>query len=264
MDLFREAGNQDGVNACRHNIGFLELRAGNFDKARQLFELNLAGQQVDTVDMSLNLINLGTLARIRGEWQASRNYYLRVQAVGERFGANMYLSYSNYFLGILATVQRDLNQAQMYFESTLKADWLQVSPLACGFMGGWLGYILVLLGNHTDAQKLLNASLESTAEFINQNQIPEYFGAAYIMEGKARLELMDGRAERAAQLFGASWTRREQEYYLLTEFERPDYEAAIAEARSATGDAAFEAAFIKGQDMTLKEAVEFALQEYDR
>jgi hypothetical protein len=171
----------------------------------------------------------------------------------------MYSSYAYFFLGGLAGGQRDLTQARMYFEKLLKARWLQVNPLARGFFGGFLGCYHVLLGNNMDAQKLLTASLESAAEFISQDQIPEYFTVGHILEGKARLELSDGRAERAAQIFGASWTRREQETFPLTEFERPDYEAAIAEARSATGDAAFEAAFIKGQAMTLKEAVEFAL-----
>jgi hypothetical protein len=171
----------------------------------------------------------------------------------------MYLSYSDLFLGVLAMVVGDLNQSQIYFEDLLKAGWLQVNPLARGLMGGWLGYIHVLLGNHVDAQNLLNASLESAAEFISQDQIPEYFGVAYILEGKARLELIDGRAERAAQLFGASWTRREKETYLLTEFERPDYEATIAQARSAIGDVAFDEAFAKGQAMTLKQSIEYTV-----
>jgi hypothetical protein len=72
---------------------------------------------------------------------------------------------------------------------------------------------------------------------------------------------MDGQAERAAQFFGAAWTQREKDDYLpLTEFERPDYEAAIAEARSAIGDAAFDAAFAKGQAMTIEQVLKFALE----
>jgi predicted ATPase/class 3 adenylate cyclase len=260
LGLYREAGDQDGINICLHNIGFMEMMEGNFDKARQFFEQSLAGMQTDTFDNTLTLLLLGWLARIRGEWQVSRDYYLRAEAICERVGSDMYLSYCNLFLGILTLVQRDLNQAQIYFENLLKANWLQVNLLARGFFGGFLGYIHVLLENHIDAQKLLNASLESAAEFIDQAQIPEYFHVWSILEGKARLELSDGRAERAAQFFGASWTRREQETYLLTEFERPDYEAAIAQARSAIGDTAFDAAFAKGQAMSLEESIQFALE----
>jgi hypothetical protein len=80
-----------------------------------------------------------------------------------------------------------------------------------------------------------------------------------LFDGKARLELMNGRAVKAARLFGAAWTRREIENYPLTEFERPDYEAAIAEVRSAIGEASFDEAFAKGQTMTLEQAIEFAL-----
>jgi predicted ATPase/class 3 adenylate cyclase len=259
LDLYREAGDQDGVNICLNDMGYMEMMEGNFDKARQLLEQSLAGQKAGTFSTSITLLNLGWLAMGCGEWQVSRDYYLRVQAICEHFGSDMGLSYSNLHLGILAAVQRDLTQAQIYFENLLKANWLQVNPLARGFMGGGLGYIHVLLGNNADATKLLNASLESAAEFITQDQIPEYFGVAHILEGKARLESSDGRAERVAQLFGVSWTRREKEHYPLTEFERPDYEAVIAQARSAIGDIAFEAAFAKGQEMTLEEAVAFAL-----
>jgi hypothetical protein len=69
-----------------------------------------------------------------------------------------------------------------------------------------------------------------------------------------------GRRGRAAQLFGAVWTARERDDYPVTEFERPDYEAAIANARSAIGDAAFDEAFAKGQAMTVEQILAFALE----
>ena len=60
------------------------------------------------------------------------------------------------------------------------------------------------------------------------------------------MELADGRAERAPELLGASWTQREKEDYPLSETERPDYEAVLNEARSALGESNFAAAFAKG------------------
>ena len=111
---------------------------------------------------------------------------------------------------------------------------------------------------------MLNQSLEAMAEFIDQGQTSEsLFWGWLVIEGKARLELMDRRAERTAQLFGASWTRREKDDDLLTEFERPDYEAAIAEARSAIGNAAFDEAFAKGKAMTFEQVVRFALEDQE-
>jgi hypothetical protein len=125
---------------------------------------------------------------------------------------------------------------------------------------GYLGYIELLSGNKKEAQRLLNDSLDAALEYLGQSSL--LFGVDSegwaLLDGKARLELEDGRTERAARLFGAAWDKTEG---IITEAERPDYEACIAEIRSALGDAAFEETFHKGQAMNIKEALEFALAE---
>jgi hypothetical protein len=78
-------------------------------------------------------------------------------------------------------------------------------------------------------------------------QIPGTDGYSKAIEGKARLEHMAGRMQHAAGLFGMAWMLREKDNYPLTELERPDYEAAIAGARAAIGDKAFDEAFAKAR-----------------
>jgi hypothetical protein len=82
-----------------------------------------------------------------------------------------------------------------------------------------------------------------------------------LFEGQALLELMEGRMERAAQLLGVSWTQREKDDYPLTEYERPNYETNITETKAALGEAAFDQAFEKGRKMSVRQALEFALEK---
>ncbi len=260
LDLFRETGDRSGISACLNNLGNQERAEKNFDKARQLYEQSMDFEDVDSYGASITLRNLGNLARISGNWKTSKDDYLRALAICERLGAEAGISWVNLYLGALGMVQRKLNEARLYFESAMKASWLQANPLVRDLMGGYLGFVYLLLGNIKEGQSMLTSSLMSAIEILNEN--PEFEIIFWPqLEGQARLELMDGRADRAAQLFGASWTRREQETYPLTEFERPDYEAVIAEARPAIGDAAFDEAFAKGQAMTLEQAIAYALEK---
>jgi predicted ATPase/class 3 adenylate cyclase len=258
--LYREANDVKGISTCLNGLGSDAKAEKDFEKARQLYEQSLAANPTPNAwGAAMTLYNLGNLAKIRGDWQGSKDYYLRALEICERLGAEAGISYAQGFLGMLAIMRRELDEAKTHFESYLKASWVQANPIWGRVMGGFLGYVHLLMGNKLDAQRLLNHSLESAVEYAHQSS--NFSDSHFILEGKARLELMDGRAERAAQLFGAAWAGREKDDYPLTEFERPDYEAAIAEARSAIGDAAFDDAFAKGQAMTIEQTIIFALEE---
>ena len=100
------------------------------------------------------------------------------------------------------------------------------------------------------------------AEFNDQNPTRDFYEFWFIIEGIARLELLGGRAERSAVIFGINWTWRQKDDSALTDAERPDYESAIAESRSAIRAAAFDRAFTKGQEMTYGDALRFALNKF--
>ena len=259
MALFRETADQEGIARCLGSLGNIAWAEKNFEKARQLYEQSLASLEPDTFAVAMVLNNLGSLARIRGDWPAARDYYLRSREICERLGAEAGVAFADMFLGKLATVRRELDEARAHFERHANDSWLQASPNYRAMLGIYLGYIYLLLGNKLEAQQILNQVLEAAAESIDQ--IPDIADGWLVIEGKARLELMAGRAERAAQLFGAAWTWREKNNDLLTEFERPDYEAALASARSAIGGIAFDEAFAKGQTMTIEHILAFASEE---
>jgi tetratricopeptide (TPR) repeat protein len=257
LALFRETGDRAGMSECLKNMGDLEFSQKNLEHARQYYEQSLAIVEVETFYTSITLNNLGELERMGGNRQASSDYYLRARQICERLGAEAGVSYANMFLGRLALEQRDLPQALAYFDSALKAGWVQQNPLYKGLVCGISGYVYLLVGDRVKAQRLLQQSLEASAESLMIS--PDLLDCWFIFEGKARLELSDANAERAARLFGAASTQRIKDDYPLTEFERPGYDAAITEARAEIGDAAFEQAFANGQAMTIAQVIQFAL-----
>jgi len=261
LALFQQSGDKMGAMGSLHNLGNVAWMEKDFEQARQIYEQVLReGTEPGSFGHSMVLNNLGSLARIRGDWQESKEFYLRSLEICEKLEAEAGISYAKWFLGKLALAQCDLVTAQTYLESAKKASWVSANPFIQAYYTGILGYIQVLSGNRKEAQSMLKATLVSAEEFIRTRceKIDETWS---LFEGQARLELMDGRAERAAQLLGVSWTQRESDDYPLTEFERPDYEVAVTKARQAIGDVSFDAAFAKGQKMSVLQAIEFALKD---
>ena len=200
LNLFRQAGDPDGIGRCLNNLGNMEKEEKHYERARQLYEESLVGAPAVSFGTSLCFINLGDLARIRGDWQASLDYYLRSpREICIRLGAEAGISYADAGLCILALVQRDLDGARENFGRYLKASWLSAFPYHA-ILDGFLGYVNLLAGLKIDAQPILNLAMEDLEELLDQN--PYFPEGCFLLDGKARLVLENGQAESATQLFG--------------------------------------------------------------
>ena len=259
LALFREMNDQAGISNVLNNLGGIAESEGNYESARQLYEESFGLEESVSFGTSMTLLNLGRIARKRGDWEESHAYFLRARGICEKLDMETGISYADYFLGVLALALGKLDEAQTYIETSKKASWLQQSPLFSGIIEGLMGYILLRKNQVEQARPLLNLGLQSVAGFLNQGTDP--WADIQITEGKARLELIDNRLERAAHLFGVSWSARLSDEFPLTEFERPDYEARINTIRARLGDDVFNDLFEKGKAMPLKDAIAFALEE---
>ena len=259
LALFREIGDRGGISESLKVWGEAELAQQNHELARQLLEQSLAAVEVETYQTTVTLNTLAIIESDRRNYQTARDYFQRAREMSQRIGSDTAFSFTDIHLSHLALQQGELMESIGYCESALKAKWIQTNLVFRGCMCGGLGYVYGLLDNNPEARRRLSQSLEAAVEALAQGltlMLP-----CLPIEGQAYLELADGRAKRAAQLFGAASTLREKEDYRRNEFERPFYEAAIAETRAAIGGDAFDALFKKGQAMTIEEAVAFAIQQ---
>ncbi len=92
-------------------------------------------------------------------------------------------------------------------------------------------------------------------------QLKDKIGTFYSLIGAAGVAVLQGRPARAARLFGACEALRKAIGHPAQPLERVnyDYEDFLATTRGALGEAAFEAAFSKGQAMSPEQAIEYAL-----
>jgi hypothetical protein len=117
-----------------------------------------------------------------------------------------------------------------------------------------LGSIQCELGNYGRASGFFGESLQL---------IWLYVGRAYetvsCLEGLARVAAMQGQAERAATLLGASAALREETGTPLSPVTRADHDHASEAAYEALGEQAFEAAWAAGNGMPFEESIAAAL-----
>ncbi|MBI3163892.1 MAG: tetratricopeptide repeat protein [Chloroflexi bacterium] len=259
LSLFLEAGEKDGLTRVYNNLAGLETSAKNHEQARQLLEKSLACAEPNSWVAAIILNNLGALEREVENWEQSRQYYLRARETSQRIGSETGISVADLCLAALDLALGNLKEARAGFEKGFNAAWIRANPLQAGLEEGVLAYIDLLMGGEKDARQKMRRSLEAAAEFVAQT--PHLFLPWMPLEGRARLDTLDGRMERAAQLFGAAWTQRGNDGRPLSEFERPDYETRVDAVRNALGDETFHQLFDKGKTMTLKDAIALALEE---
>jgi tetratricopeptide (TPR) repeat protein len=258
LPIFQSENHSYGISRVLNSLGNIAWSEKNFEKARELYDESLIYDSEDRNTWG-TLINLGSLAKIQGSWEESRKYYIRARETGERLNSETVIAASTLFLATLDLALRKLDEARKGFESGLKAAAYNANLFFPSIGEGILAYIDFLMGNQKDVKQRLKQGLEASLEYLEQS--PNMPSPWIIIEGQARLDVMEGHMQRAAQLFGTSWVQRDVDDSPLTEFERSDYEACIVTIRSVLGDDAYNKAFEKGKAMTLKGAIAYALEE---
>ena len=81
------------------------------------------------------------------------------------------------------------------------------------------------------------------------------------LEGLARVTVAQERRERAAWLCGAAAALREDKGWPLPPAKRDEHERIVAAACRALGEEAFEAAWARGHELSLEEAITNTLRK---
>ena len=86
-------------------------------------------------------------------------------------------------------------------------------------------------------------------------------GIARSLESFAALAVAEGKLERAARLYGAMETAHELMRFVVSPAERAEREYGMNSARAELGEDVFTNEYEEGKELTLDEAVGFALGE---
>ena len=297
LTIRRQLGNQRGIAATLNNLGNVARDQGDYAGARALYEESLTiyqqlGDQGSIADL---LTNLGIVAFYQGDYAGTRALYEESLTIYRQLGNQGRIADALGNLGLVASEQGDYAGARALHEESLTIKRRQLGnqrSIAATLMN--LGNVVQAQGDYAGARALFEESLTILRPLGEQQFLAnaldnlgdvaseqgEYAGARALyeesltiyrqlgdqrgiaegLEGMAGVAQGQGRPGRAARLGAAASALRESIGSPLPPGEQEKFDKHVSSTRAALGDDAFTQAWNAGLAMTLKQAVDFALE----
>jgi tetratricopeptide (TPR) repeat protein len=218
----RDIGDKEGIAISLGNLGVIAAEQGDFTAARALYNQSLTLQHEigDRSGAASTLGNLGIIAAEQGDYAAAQANYSESQAQQRALGDKHGIAASSMYLGLLALAQRQLNRAQ-------------------AFLGESLAQFHAIGDRRFVAHCLASLAALATDEAVEPATAPQ--------------------TDRAARLIGATTSIMKSLDIQIDREVREPYQRAIDITQARLGDQAFATLVAEGQQMTMDEAVAFAL-----
>jgi tetratricopeptide (TPR) repeat protein len=230
---------------------------GNYERAEILFQegLALSREASDPDCLCWALSCLGELAAVQGNYRRARSFYEGGLPIAR--AAKLHSQASRFLadLGRLSIYAGDLEQAWNLTEEALKTGREIDDKTAAAISLRRLGKIASLMGDHPKARSLFVESLLSARQMANTIDV----AASIIYIGLYMLSR--GFPKEFARLLGmAEGIAPEALMGEFNHFFKVETGQAVESARAALGEEAYNAAYAAGHEMSLDEAVAYALK----
>jgi tetratricopeptide (TPR) repeat protein len=192
---------------------------------------------------------LGQIASDRNDYETARVLYEKSLVLFQNIANKSESGFAIAYLGFMFHAQEQYEQAATCYADALKIVQKINTEWITGPLEG-LGYTALHQQHWQEASTYFLKSLAVCRER------ERFRGIASPLAGLAGVAEGQGRLGRAAQLLGVAETSQKP---LVKVFKR-EYERIYAFVHSALGEEAFEAAAAKGREMSLDEAIAFALE----
>lgn len=257
LALSRELGDQRGCARALTSLGIVAWAQGENTTAEKLYaeSLDLFHQLGDDQRVAKVLSNLGNLTLSQGNYAASQHYNEESVAVFRKLGDQLGLAYALNNLGVITEIQGDLAAAQRAYEESVAISHGFGEKMALGYSLNGLAHVMLLQNDLATARQHYRTSLRAMQEMGDKR------GIAYGLEGLAKVAIKHQHAERAAHLLAAAQALRQAIGSPLNRAELREAEEDIAAVRALLEPALFDRAFAKGGEMTLEQAIDFAMKD---
>jgi non-specific serine/threonine protein kinase len=272
LALATEAGDERGIATATGRLGEVAMARADPVTARPLLSkaLEMHRRLGDRWEEGQMLCCLGIVASQENQLDAAAGFYAEARSVWQRLGDHKYSQAQNN-LAWVALRRGDMETARAYFEASLRVQE------ECG--DRWaMAWTLVGLGTTAAKEGAFARSRALLAEGIQRaREMGDRHIVAAGVEALADVAAEQGKWERAACLYGAtvaieavataaardpsnpppapSATAPPDTYAL------PNDKATVVQARLRLGQEVFAATWAAGANMSLDEAVEYALTE---
>jgi predicted ATPase/DNA-binding SARP family transcriptional activator/DNA-binding CsgD family transcriptional regulator len=254
LSLYRAAGDENGVAACKCDLGWLAAFQGDYRRATELLEESLVRlrESEDTLRIAFALNRLGGLATGSGEYDRAAALLGESLALYREVQDDKSTAMCLSMLGYVSFRQEDPDRAVSQIEESM-ALIREAGLTADAFTLTVLANAVMVRGEHERARGLIKDALVWAWKAGNR------LHAIQALETEAMLAVSRGDPRAAAALWGAGEAAREVLGAPLDLDDCAMYEPCIATAREELGEGAWRAAWEEGRETTLEEAVDYVL-----
>jgi predicted ATPase/DNA-binding SARP family transcriptional activator/DNA-binding CsgD family transcriptional regulator len=255
LELYRSANDRRGVANALGDLGSLALDQGDYEQAYSLLEESLTlHRELGSKEEVVGVLNgLGVLASANGDREQSISFFSEALALSRGTGNVGRNAVSLGNLGITMLVHGDPEQATALLDESL-ALFQEIgdsSNIAISLMYSALAALTQ--GDHERVRALSQESLKLLQKGEDKQHIPD---CLEIMAGGAGAQ---GRAQRAARLWGAAEAMREDIGVPLQPEDRKLLDPYLTTVRTSLGEAVWQATLGEGRAMMPEQAIEYAL-----
>jgi predicted ATPase/DNA-binding CsgD family transcriptional regulator len=255
LALWRRLDDQDGIAYTSTSLGMVAWFTGDYASAAEHFNEVLAiwSSTGDTPGVAIIEHDLGLLAAKEGKYDLARAHHEQALTLRRQLGNTDGVAYSLWALATVALYEGDLAPAETQFRESLAIFQELGDRQGEAYVLHGLARVSQRTGNDVETLRRYHEVLTLRKELGERNGVIE------CCEEIAAVLTKQGRVEPAVRLLGAAAALRAAISLAPWVAEREAVEQTLATARQALTKAAFSAAWVAGQGLTLDQAMAEAL-----
>ena len=254
---YEQLADAEGKGQVLHFKGTVAAHQGQYEPARELYNQSLAiRRQLDDQPQIASLLsNLGIIYRFQGRYEQARELHQQALDIRRALGDKWAIGVSLNNLGNVAIDQGNFEEAQELQEEGLAIRREVGDRWAIANALNNLGNLAREQGDYGTAASLYHESMQIIKDLEDQ------WAISYLLEDLGCLSALQDQPERALRLVGAASALREAIGAPLSPAEKQKLDGVLERARSAISAEQQASAYETGHEMSIDQAVKFALED---
>jgi predicted ATPase/class 3 adenylate cyclase len=209
----------------------------------------------DNFGLGMSYLNLSRIASRRGDENEREKYFGKVRDLIHEIPGSFQVGMFFLGMGMDERVRGNYTAAKKILEEGLNIFQRIGNTNFTLIMQSELGHLERQTGNLTQARLIYQDTIVGWQDLGNRSAI------AHQLECFGFLAIHDEEPQRAPKLFGTAEALRERIQSPMTDYERVEYDQAVAQVRSLLTEAEFNALWAEGRSMSMEQAIEYSLRE---
>jgi predicted ATPase len=244
-----------GYNLGMYYIASTFIDAPDGEQAAQE-AFQIFSQEVnDSFGLGMAYMNMARVSSNKGDESGKERFFGKLREMVREMPKSFQGSMFILGMGMDERMRGNYDTARKIFEEGL--EWFKRlrSRHFVLVMRSELGHVERQKGNLSQARLVYRETIKGWQELGNRSAV------AHELECFGFLAIRDEEPQRAAKLFGAAETLRERIQSPMTDYERDEYDQAVAQVRSMLAEVEFIALWAEGRALTMEQAIEWALSQ---